>query len=241
MLKMQDIRKVFRTDLVETHALKGINLEVKEGEFVAITGPSGSGKSTFLNIMGLLEDFTDGHYFLDGVAVQGMGDNDKSRLRNEKIGFIFQSFNLLPDLPLYDNIEVPLRYRGMAKKERHDRIMRALDTVGLANRYKHLPTQLSGGQQQRVAIARAIAGDPSIILADEPTGNLDSQMAESVMQLLEKINRDGATIIMVTHDDDLARRVGRHVQIHDGNLHVMVNADNEPEVSNVQNVNDALV
>ncbi|WP_440055085.1 ABC transporter ATP-binding protein [Pseudoalteromonas sp. T1lg65] len=232
MLKMQGIKKVFRTELVETHALKGVDLEIKKGEFAAITGPSGSGKSTFLNIMGLLEDFTAGEYLLDGISVKGMGDDQKSRLRNEKIGFIFQSFNLLPDLPLYDNIDVPLRYRGLDKKQRHERIMNALETVGLANRHKHLPTQLSGGQQQRVAIARAIAGDPAIILADEPTGNLDSKMAESVMQLLEKINRDGATIIMVTHDDILAKRVGRHIQISDGMLSdISENITSQPKVA----------
>lgn len=227
MLKMQGIKKVFRTESVETHALKGINLEVRKGEFVAITGPSGSGKSTFLNITGLLEDFTDGEYILDTIPVKGMGDDEKSRFRNEKIGFIFQSFNLLPDLPIYDNIDVPLRYRRMDKKRRHERIMTVLETVGLASRRQHLPAQLSGGQQQRVAIARAIAGNPSIILADEPTGNLDSKMAESVMQLLEKINQDGATIIMVTHDNELTKRIGRHIQIYDGNLNVISNVDTD--------------
>lgn len=216
MLEMKNLSKVFRTELIETHALKNLDLSVQKGEFVAVTGPSGAGKSTFLNIAGLLEDFTAGQYFLDGIAVQGMNDDQKSRLRNEKIGFIFQSFNLLTDLPLFDNIDVPLRYRGLAKKERHERIMHALEIVGLSARAMHLPTQLSGGQQQRVAIARALAGEPAFILADEPTGNLDSMMAESVMQLLEKINANGTTIVMVTHDDMLAKRTGRHIQIYDG-------------------------
>ncbi|MGB0898235.1 MAG: ABC transporter ATP-binding protein [Gammaproteobacteria bacterium MedPE] len=218
MLKMQNISKIFRTELIETHALRDVNLHIKKGEFVSITGPSGSGKTTFLNLAGLLETFEEGDYFLDGVNVKGMNDNQISALRNEKIGFVFQSFNLIPDLPLFDNVDVPLRYRGLNRKERKERIEHALETVGLSARMQHLPTQLSGGQQQRVAIARAIAGEPAFLLADEPTGNLDSMMAHSVMELLEDINKQGTTIIMVTHDDQLAKRAGRNIQIFDGQV-----------------------
>lgn len=218
MLKMQNVSKIFRTALIETHALRDVNLHIKKGEFVSITGPSGSGKTTFLNLAGLLENFEEGDYFLDGVNVKGMNDNQISALRNEKIGFVFQSFNLIPDLPLFDNVDVPLRYRGFNRKERKERIEHALETVGLSARMQHLPTQLSGGQQQRVAIARAIAGEPAFLLADEPTGNLDSMMAQSVMELLEKINSAGTTIIMVTHDDQLAKRAGRNIQIFDGQV-----------------------
>ncbi|MCG7530051.1 ABC transporter ATP-binding protein [Psychrobium sp. MM17-31] len=218
MLKMQNVSKIFRTELIETHALRDVNLHIKKGEFVSITGPSGSGKTTFLNLAGLLETFEQGDYFLDGVNVKGMNDNQISALRNEKIGFVFQSFNLIPDLPLFDNVDVPLRYRGFNRKERKERIEHALETVGLSARMQHLPTQLSGGQQQRVAIARAIAGDPAFLLADEPTGNLDSMMAHSVMELLEEINQKGTTIIMVTHDDQLAKRASRNIQIFDGQV-----------------------
>lgn len=218
MLKMENVSKIYRTELVETHALRKVDLTIDAGEFVSVTGPSGSGKTTFLNLAGLLETFEEGDYFLDGVNVKGMNDNQLSDIRNQKIGFIFQSFNLLPDLPLYDNVEVPLRYRGMASSERKERIEHALETVGLASRMKHLPTQLSGGQQQRVAIARAIAGDPLFLLADEPTGNLDSLMAQQVMDLLEEINGKGTTIVMVTHDDQLARRAHRNIQIFDGQV-----------------------
>jgi len=218
MLDMQGIAKIFRTDLIETHALRNFNLKVEAGEFVAVTGPSGSGKTTFLNIAGLLETFERGTYHLDGQDVTRLGDDARSRLRNEKIGFIFQSFNLIPDLNVYDNVDVPLRYRRLAAADRHSRITSALDIVGLASRLKHIPAQLSGGQQQRVAIARALAGDPKFLLADEPTGNLDSLMARQVMDLLEEINRMGTTIIMVTHDPDLARRAHRNVQIIDGQV-----------------------
>mgnify|MGYP000153247580 FL=1 len=218
MLRMENVSKIFRTELIETHALRDVNLHIKKGEFVSITGPSGSGKTTFLNLAGLLETFEQGDYFLDGVNVKGMSDNQISALRNEKIGFVFQSFNLIPDLPLFDNVDVPLRYRGFNRGERKERIENALEIVGLSSRLKHLPTQLSGGQQQRVAIARAIAGDPAFLLADEPTGNLDSMMAQSVMELLEKINDNGTTIIMVTHDDQLAKRAGRNIQIFDGQV-----------------------
>jgi len=218
MLKMQNIRKSYRTDTIETHALRDFSLEVAEGEFVSVTGPSGSGKTTFLNIAGLLETPTGGQYLLDDDDISGLNDRDRSRLRNEKIGFIFQGFNLIPDLNLFDNIDVPLRYRGFKAAERRKRIEKVLDQVGLAARAKHLPAQLSGGQQQRVAIARALAGEPRFLLADEPTGNLDSLMARQVMELLEFINEWGTTIVMVTHDPDLARRAHRNIQIVDGQV-----------------------
>jgi putative ABC transport system ATP-binding protein len=218
MLVMKNISKVFRTDLVETHALRDFNLTVNEGEFVAVTGPSGSGKTTFLNIAGMLEGFTHGEYFLDGQNVSNLSDNKSATVRNEKIGFIFQGFNLISDLNLAENVEVPLRYRGFNAKERQRRVQQALEQVGLGARMKHMPTQLSGGQQQRVAIARALAGEPKFLLADEPTGNLDSLMARQVMELLEKINQAGTTIIMVTHDGELARRAQRNIQIVDGQV-----------------------
>lgn len=218
MIKINNLSKIFRTELIETHALRAIDLHVKEGEFVALTGPSGSGKSTLLNVIGTLESFDQGQYLLDGQSVQGLSDKALSKLRNEKIGFIFQGFNLIKDFSLFDNIELPLRYRGMNAAERKRRVEQALETVGLAARRDYHPSQLSGGQQQRVAIARAIAGEPRILLADEPTGNLDSLMARQVMELLEKINQQGCTILMVTHDPDQARRAGRHVQIVDGQL-----------------------
>ena len=209
MLDMRQVTKVYRTAMVETHALRSLDLHVKDGEFVAVTGPSGSGKTTFLNIAGLLEDFTGGEFTLDGENVKGLSDDARSRLRNQKIGFIFQGFNLIPDLNLFDNVDVPLRYRGMPANERKQRIEDALGMVGLASRMKHFPAELSGGQQQRVAIARALAGNPRLLLADEPTGNLDSQMARSVLELLEDINAQGTTIIMVTHDPELAARAQR--------------------------------
>ncbi|MBW3139207.1 ABC transporter ATP-binding protein [Ferrimonas balearica] len=218
MLHMDNIGKVFRTDLIETHALRGLQLSVNEGEFVAVTGPSGSGKTTFLNIAGLLENASSGQYFLDGEEVSMLTDRERSQLRNEKIGFIFQGYNLLPDLNLFDNVDVPLRYRGFNAAERRRRIEEALEQVGLAARMKHLPSQLSGGQQQRVAIARALAGSPRILLADEPTGNLDSLMARQVMQLLNEINRNGTTIIMVTHDAEQAAQTQRNIHIVDGQI-----------------------
>jgi putative ABC transport system ATP-binding protein len=218
MLKMTDVKKIFRTDLVETHALIDFNLHVKEGDFVAVTGPSGSGKTTFLNIAGLLETFDGGKFELDGQDVSHLNDKQRSRLRNEKIGFIFQSFNLIPDLNLFDNVDVPLRYRGFNSAERKKRIEHSLDMVGLGQRMQHLPSQLSGGQQQRVAIARALAGEPRFLLADEPTGNLDSQMASSVMDLLRDINAKGTTIIMVTHDANLAKQAKRNIFVRDGKV-----------------------
>jgi len=218
MLEMRQVTKVYRTDLLETHALREFGLEVEKGEFVAVMGPSGSGKTTFLNVAGLLESFDTGTYRLDGEDVGRLNDDQRSRVRNHKIGFIFQSFNLIPDLNVFDNVDVPLRYRRMPAVERRERITAALDLVGLGSRMKHLPSQLSGGQQQRVAIARALAGDPAMLLADEPTGNLDSLMARQVMDLLEQINGMGATIIMVTHDPELARRAHRNVQVIDGQI-----------------------
>ena len=218
MLSMKNISKVFQTADIQTHALRDFNLTVNEGDFVSVTGPSGSGKTTFLNIAGLLETFTSGEFTLDGENVGSLNDNGRSKMRNHKIGFIFQSFNLIPDLNLFDNVDVPLRYRGFNAKERKKRIEENLERVGLASRMKHLPSQLSGGQQQRVAIARALATDPRFLLADEPTGNLDSEMAQGVMSLLEEINKQGTTIIMVTHDAQLAQRSPRTIQVMDGRV-----------------------
>lgn len=218
MLSMQNVSMVYRTETVETHALRDFSLQVAEGEFVSVSGPSGSGKTTFLNIAGLLEEFSSGTYELDGKNTSNLGDTERSRLRNEKIGFIFQSFNLIPELDIFDNVDVPLRYRRFNAAERKERIDHVLDMVGLASRKRHLPSQLSGGQQQRVAIARALAGEPRFLLADEPTGNLDSEMADSVMQLLEDINDKGTTIIMVTHEPNLALRAKRNIYVRDGKI-----------------------
>jgi putative ABC transport system ATP-binding protein len=218
MLSMQNVSMVYRTETVETHALRDFSLQVDEGEFVSVSGPSGSGKTTFLNIAGLLEEFSSGTYQLDGKDTSSLGDTERSRLRNEKIGFIFQSFNLIPELDIFDNVDVPLRYRGFSAAERKKRIDNVIDIVGLGSRKKHLPSQLSGGQQQRVAIARALAGEPRFLLADEPTGNLDSEMADSVMQLLEDINDKGTTIIMVTHEPNLALRAKRNIFVRDGKI-----------------------
>ena len=237
MLSMRNITKVYRTDLVETYALRDFSLEIDAGDFVAIAGPSGSGKTTFLNIAGLLETFEEGSYFLDGEDVSQLNDENGSRLRNEKIGFIFQSFNLIPELNIYDNVDVPLRYRRFNSAERKRRIERALEMVGLASRMKHLPAQLSGGQQQRAAIARALAGEPRFLLADEPTGNLDSQTARGVMELLDDIHARGATIIMVTHDHALARRAQRIVHLRDGRVSEVAGDDqlieDSPATANV--------
>ncbi len=223
MLSMKHITKSFATDNVVTHALREINLDLAEGDFVSVTGPSGSGKTTFLNIAGLLESSTSGEYWLDGEDISKLNDKGRSRMRNQKIGFIFQSFNLIPDLNLFDNVDVPLRYRGFNAAERKKRIELHLEQVGLAARMKHLPSQLSGGQQQRVAIARALATSPRFLLADEPTGNLDSSMAQSVMALLEEINRAGTTILMVTHDNTLAARAKRQIFIKDGRVEEITN------------------
>ena len=227
MLKMTHLSKAFRTEVVETYALRDFSIHVRAGEFVAVTGPSGSGKTTFLNIAGLLETASGGTYELDGEDVTKLGDDGRSRIRNGKIGFIFQGFNLIPDLNVYDNVDVPLRYRRMSGAERHKRIGEALERVGLSARMRHYPAELSGGQQQRVAIARALAGSPKLLLADEPTGNLDTQMARAVMQLLEEIHRDGATIVMVTHDPELAARAQRNVHVIDGQV---VDLGEEPKL-----------
>jgi putative ABC transport system ATP-binding protein len=218
MLKMSNISKIYRTDQVQTYALRDFSLVVEGGEFVAVMGPSGSGKTTFLNVAGLLESFDAGVYELDGHDVTRLSDDARSRLRNQKIGFIFQGFNLLPDLNLYDNVDVPLRYRRLKASERRERITTALELVGLSGRMRHMPSQLSGGQQQRVAIARAIAGEPAFLLADEPTGNLDTTMAQQVMDLLAQINAMGTTIVLVTHDPELARRAHRSVHVVDGQI-----------------------
>jgi putative ABC transport system ATP-binding protein len=218
MLDMKNVAKVYRTDLIETHALSELSLHVGAGEFVAIMGPSGSGKTTFLNVAGLLDTFERGTYVLDGQDVSRLSDDQMSRIRNQKIGFVFQSFNLIPDLDAFDNVDVPLRYRGLPGAERRARVERSLELVGLASRARHLPAQLSGGQQQRVAIARVLAGDPRLILADEPTGNLDSLMTREIMDLLDKINEQGATIVMVTHSPECAARAQRQVHLLDGRV-----------------------
>lgn len=226
MLKMSKVSKTYRTDTVETHALREFSLTVDEGEFVSVTGPSGSGKTTFLNIAGMLEELTSGSYELDGRDISKLGDKERSRIRNEKIGFIFQSFNLIPELDVFDNVDVPLRYRGFDARERKRRIGNCLEMVGLASRMKHYPAQLSGGQQQRVAIARAVAGEPRFLLADEPTGNLDTQMANSVLNLLTDINKSGTTIIMVTHELSLVDRAQRNIFVKDGHV-----SDGPPELN----------
>jgi putative ABC transport system ATP-binding protein len=218
MLTMRNITKTYRTDTIETHALRDLTVEVDDGDFVAVTGPSGSGKTTFLNVAGLLETFDSGSLRMETRDVSRLSDDERSRMRNEKIGFIFQSFNLIPELDVYDNVDVPLRYRRLHGPERHKRITGALELVGLSSRAKHLPSQLSGGQQQRAALARAIATEPRFLLADEPTGNLDTVMARQVLDLLEQINRMGTTIIMVTHDPELAQRARRRVHLIDGQI-----------------------
>jgi putative ABC transport system ATP-binding protein len=218
MIDLQAVSKIFRTDVVETQALRTFTLKVETGEFVAITGHSGSGKTTLLNVVGLLEEFDTGSYALDGQDVTRLNDNKRSRIRNEKIGFIFQGFNLIPDLNIYDNVEEPLHYRGMPAQERRQRILRSLERVGLSTRMGHIPSQLSGGQQQRAAIARAISGDPRVILADEPTGNLDTTMSNQIMDLLREINAAGTTIVMVTHNPELAQRAHRQIHVVDGQV-----------------------
>ncbi|MDB4980007.1 MAG: macB 15 [Myxococcales bacterium] len=219
MLEMKGVRKVYRAGLVETEALAGASVTVKRGEFLAVMGPSGSGKTTFLSVAGLLDDFDEGEVRLEGEDVKRLPDQRLSRLRNEKIGFIFQSFNLIPDLDGFDNVDVPLRYRGMPAPAREKRIEETLAKLGLVARMRHLPGQLSGGQQQRVAIARALAGKPQLLLADEPTGNLDSQSARQIMDLIARINaEEGMTIVMVTHDHEFAARAHRKLHILDGKL-----------------------
>ena len=217
MIRLQNVSKLYRTERIETLALHNINLEVGEGEFVSIMGPSGCGKSTLLNLMGLLDAPSEGKVELDGRPVERFGDRDLARLRNEKVGFIFQSFHLVSDLKVVDNVEIPLLYRKMSHRERRRLALAALDRVGLSSRTQHFPTQLSGGQQQRVAIARAIVGRPRLLLADEPTGNLDSQMGEEIMSILEGLNQEEkTTVVMVTHDPRLADRTERVVRLFDG-------------------------
>ncbi|HXG89856.1 MAG TPA: ABC transporter ATP-binding protein [Vicinamibacterales bacterium] len=218
LIKLDGIKKVFYTDEVETHALAGIHLEIQQGEYVAIAGPSGCGKSTLLAILGLLDTPSDGHYTLNGNQVANLSLSERARVRNREIGFIFQSFNLIGDLTVFENVELPLIYRGMKAAERRERANAALERVGMAHRSKHLPSQLSGGQQQRVAVARAVGGQPSILLADEPTGNLDSKNGEAVMDLLRELHRQGATICMVTHDPRYAAHADRSVHLFDGRI-----------------------
>jgi putative ABC transport system ATP-binding protein len=215
---MDKVTKVYRTDTVETRALGGIDIHVEEGELLAVMGPSGCGKTTLLNVAGLLDTFDSGNYFLDGEDVTRLSDRQMARIRNEKIGFIFQSFNLIPDLNVFDNVDVPLRYGRLKAKARKEAIEEALTTVGLTARRRHIPSQLSGGQQQRVAIARALVGQPRLILADEPTGNLDSTMAGEILGLLEEINAVGSTIVMVTHDPAIASRAHRTIHLLDGRI-----------------------
>ena len=218
LIKLEGIKKVFLTDEVETHALSGIHLDIFKGEFVSISGPSGCGKSTLLSILGLLDSPSDGKYTLNGTPVENLTLADRARIRNREIGFIFQSFNLIGDLTVYENVELPLTYRGMPASERKARATAALERVGMGHRAKHLPSQLSGGQQQRVAVARALAGSPSVLLADEPTGNLDSKNGDAVMELLRDLHRAGSTIVMVTHDDRFARSADRTVHLFDGRI-----------------------
>ena len=218
LINLENVTKVFYTDEVETHALSGIHLEIKKGEYVSIAGPSGCGKSTLLSIIGLLDSPTDGTYVLNSKAVQGLDFSERARIRNQEIGFIFQSFNLIGDLNVYENVELPLTYRSMSSPERKRRVQEALEKVNMAHRMKHYPSQLSGGQQQRVAVARALAGTPSILLADEPTGNLDSRNGEAVMELLQQLHREGATICMVTHDGRFAKHADRTVHLFDGKV-----------------------
>ena len=218
LIKLEGVKKVFYTDEVETHALADIHLEIFEGEYVAIAGPSGCGKTTLLSILGLLDTPTDGAYTLADEPVASLNANQRAYVRNRQIGFIFQAFNLIGDLNVYENVELPLTYRQMAAAERKERVHQALDRVGMAHRTKHYPAQLSGGQQQRVAVARAIGGKPSILLADEPTGNLDSKNGEAVMDLLEELHSDGATICMVTHDPRYAEHAGRTLHLFDGQI-----------------------
>jgi putative ABC transport system ATP-binding protein len=218
LILLDDLRKVFYTDEVETHALSGIHLDVKRGEYVAIAGPSGCGKTTLLSILGLLDVPSGGRYLLNQMPVEGLSAAERARIRNREIGFIFQAFNLIGDLTVYENVELPLTYRGLGGADRKKRVQDALERVGMGHRTRHYPSQLSGGQQQRVAVARAVAGQPSILLADEPTGNLDSSNGEAVMDLLRDLHRGGATICMVTHDARYAQHADRAVHLFDGRV-----------------------
>ncbi len=218
LIRLQDVKKVFFTDEVETHALAGTHLDIANGEYVSITGPSGCGKSTLLSILGLLDSPTEGKYWLNGKLVSDLSLSERALIRNREVGFIFQSFNLIGDLTVYENVELPLTYRGLSSADRKTRVTEALEKVGMAHRAKHLPSQLSGGQQQRVAVARAVAGQPLILLADEPTGNLDSKNGEAVMDLLRELHRGGATICMVTHDPRFTRYADRAIHLFDGRI-----------------------
>src|SRR6187399_611469 len=218
LIKLDAVSKVFLTDEVETHALASIDMQIARGEYVSIAGPSGCGKSTLLSILGLLDTPSKGEYVLNGRSVASLGQAERARVRNREIGFIFQSFNLIGDLSVFENVELPLTYRGMGSTERRQRVTAALERVGMAHRAKHLPSQLSGGQQQRVAVARALAGRPAILLADEPTGNLDSHNGEAVMHLLRELHQGGATICMVTHDERFAQHADRTVHLFDGRI-----------------------
>ncbi len=218
LIHLENVTKVFLTDEVETHALSGVTLDLRPGEYVSISGPSGCGKSTLLSILGLLDSPTDGAYILNGKPVERLNHSERARIRNREIGFIFQSFNLIGDLTVFENVELPLTYRGMKTSERKERVNEALEKVGMAHRAKHLPSQLSGGQQQRVAVARALGGHPLILLADEPTGNLDSKNGEAVMELMRDLHKQGATICMVTHDPRYARHADRTVHLFDGRI-----------------------
>ena len=218
LIHLDGLKKVFYTDEVETHALSDIHLDIRHGEYVAIAGPSGCGKTTLLSILGLLDSPTEGTYTLDGQPVARLTASERARVRNRQIGFIFQAFNLIGDLTVYENVELPLTYRGMPSDERRSRVQSALERVGMSHRMKHFPAQLSGGQQQRVAVARAVAGDPAILLADEPTGNLDSTNGEAVMELLRELHQGGSTICMVTHDARYARHADRSVHLFDGKV-----------------------
>src|SRR5213592_4009474 len=218
LIRLEGVTKVFYTDEVETHALSGIHLDIKAGEFVSIAGPSGCGKSTLLSLLGLLDSPTEGKYWLNGREVEDLNMGERARIRNREVGFVFQSFNLIGDLNVYENVELPLTYRGMPGSERKRRVQAALERVGMSHRAKHYPAQLSGGQQQRVAVARAVVGDPAILLADEPTGNLDSTNGEAVMELLRELHRGGATVCMVTHDPRYAQHADRTVQLFDGRV-----------------------
>ncbi len=218
LISLKDIKKVFYTDQVETHALSGVHLQIRKGEFFSVAGPSGSGKSTLLAILGLLDSPSDGQYLLKGQPVENLDISQRAVIRNREIGFIFQTFNLIGDLTVYENVELPLTYRAMGGSERKQRVNRAVERVGMSHRINHYPSQLSGGQQQRVAVARALAGNPSILLADEPTGNLDSRNANAVMDLLRELHREGATICMVTHDPRFARHADRSIQLFDGRV-----------------------
>jgi putative ABC transport system ATP-binding protein len=218
LIKLEGVNKVFFTEELETHALSGVHLDIHKGEYVSIAGPSGCGKSTLLSLIGLLDTPTDGKYWLNGKPVEELRLGERSRIRNREVGFIFQSFNLIGDLNVFENVELPLTYRGMPSAERKQRVQGALERVGMAHRMKHYPSQLSGGQQQRVAVARALVGDPAVLLADEPTGNLDSKNGEAVMDLLGDLHRAGSTVVMVTHDPRFARHAGRTVHLFDGRI-----------------------